>query len=137
MGCPALKPEGQDTRWLSGQTLSFNIRWINPHIAVQGEGIMYARHLDGFLAFFGNGVSLGCKPFGFQVKSTDCFPEDLGSGHSTHLTWLPSTSNSSFRGADALFWPLWAMNLHVAQTYTCRHSHIHIQIDTFRHDKLF
>ena len=83
---------------------------------------IYTRHLDGFPAFSENGVSLGCKPFSLQVKRTDCFPDDLGSAHSTHIRWLTTTSNSSFRRSDALsvlcgVWAIYASGK--------RHTHTH------------
>ena len=46
-----------------------------------------------------------------QLRAFTALAEDLSSIPSIQVRWLKTTCNSSSRGSDALFWPLWSLRV--------------------------
>lgn len=49
------------------------------------------------------------------------------------IWWLPNICNSSFRGSNILFWPLWVPGMQVVHRYASRQNNYkhEIKVDTF------
>lgn len=59
-----------------------------------------------------------------KVKSTSCY-WDLGSVPSSYMQ-ITTDCNSITGVPDAIFWPTWALNIHMVNIHTCRPTLIHI-----------
>lgn len=63
-------------------------------------------------------VFLAAGEMGQQLRALDSLPKDLGSDPRSHMT----AHNSSPRGSDGLFWSLWVLYGHSAQTHADKTS---------------
>ena len=70
-------------------------------------------HLWSLFSFLKN--IFGSEEMAQGLKVLAALAEDPGSNPSTHI--VDPNCNSSFRGSETLFWPLWAWHTLATQTY--------------------